>query len=205
MARQAPTIVASSPIARCRKPPTFAFAYICPARSSKRRMRIIWRSQSRAASASGSSCLPFFLDSARVAISSSRTVPRGERRYALPARPRLRDVRRDRIRPHDDRVGDRHDLVGGHPDAGRVGADRLRAARLVDADRAERAVLLVEDVRADPADVGRHLLVADLLRARRSLLELLQGLPGVAAADRVELHGGTSWSCRQEGACTGGV
>ena len=40
-ARAAPTIVASSPIARCRKPPILAFAYISPARSSKRRMSII--------------------------------------------------------------------------------------------------------------------------------------------------------------------
>jgi hypothetical protein len=53
MARTAPTIVASSPIARCRKPPTFAFAYISPARSSKRRMSVIVSSHSRAASRSG--------------------------------------------------------------------------------------------------------------------------------------------------------
>src|SRR5215210_4418330 len=55
MARTAPTMVASSPIARCRKPPTFALAYISPARSSKRRMSIIDSSHSRAASRSGSS------------------------------------------------------------------------------------------------------------------------------------------------------
>ena len=42
-ARTAPTIVASSPIARCRKPPTLALAYISPARSSKRRISIIAR------------------------------------------------------------------------------------------------------------------------------------------------------------------
>src|SRR5436190_5441862 len=48
MARAEPTIVASSPMARCRKPPTFALAYISPARSSKRRMSIIDESHSRA-------------------------------------------------------------------------------------------------------------------------------------------------------------
>src|SRR3954468_11128594 len=56
MARTQPTIVASSPIARCRKPPTFALAYISPARSSKRRISIIAASHSLAASGSGSSC-----------------------------------------------------------------------------------------------------------------------------------------------------
>ena len=53
-ARAEPTIVASSPIARCRKPPTFALAYISPARSSKRRMSSIVASHSRATSGSGS-------------------------------------------------------------------------------------------------------------------------------------------------------
>src|SRR4028119_700908 len=41
MACVEPTIVASSPIARCRKPPILAFAYISPARSSKRRLSAI--------------------------------------------------------------------------------------------------------------------------------------------------------------------
>src|SRR4051794_12224215 len=50
MARTAPTIVASSPIARCRKPPTLFFAYIAPARSSKRRINSIASSHSRASS-----------------------------------------------------------------------------------------------------------------------------------------------------------
>src|SRR5919108_6558571 len=54
IARSAPTIVASSPIARCRKPPTFALAYISPARSSKRRISSIAYSHSRATSGSGS-------------------------------------------------------------------------------------------------------------------------------------------------------
>ena len=52
----APTMVASSPMQRCRKPPILAFAYISPAVSSKRRMSSIFartsrRSRCRAASA----------------------------------------------------------------------------------------------------------------------------------------------------------
>src|SRR4051795_5538750 len=47
-------IVASSPMARWRKPPILALAYISPARSSKRRMSIIDCSHSRAAFFSGS-------------------------------------------------------------------------------------------------------------------------------------------------------
>src|SRR4051794_31079173 len=56
MARAEPTIVASSPIARCRNPPTLALAYISPARSSKRRISIILASISRATFLSGRSC-----------------------------------------------------------------------------------------------------------------------------------------------------
>src|SRR3954453_1014188 len=50
IARTAPTIAASSPIARCRKPPTLFLAYIAPARSSKRRIRSIASSHSRLSS-----------------------------------------------------------------------------------------------------------------------------------------------------------
>src|SRR3954470_8683646 len=49
-------MAASSPIARCRKPPILALAYISPARSSKRRMSIILASSSRAVFLSGRSC-----------------------------------------------------------------------------------------------------------------------------------------------------
>ena len=45
----------------------------------------------------------------------------------------------------------------------RLAADSLRIGRLIDADGAERSVLLDEDVAADPADFVGHLLVADLL------------------------------------------
>src|SRR3954454_3321298 len=56
MAWVAPTMAAPSPIARCRKPPILALAYISPARSSKRRMSIILASSSRAVFLSGRSC-----------------------------------------------------------------------------------------------------------------------------------------------------
>jgi len=39
-------------------------------------------------------------------------------------------------------------------------ADRLFAAGLVDADRADPAIRLLEHVAANPADVVRHLVVA---------------------------------------------
>src|SRR3954453_5912386 len=53
----APTIVASSPMHRCRKPPIFAFAYISPARSSKRRMSNMRSRIPTEVSLSGSSCV----------------------------------------------------------------------------------------------------------------------------------------------------
>src|SRR3954452_6345254 len=56
MAWVAPTIAASSPIARWRKPPILALAYISPARSSKRRISIILARISRAIFLSGRSC-----------------------------------------------------------------------------------------------------------------------------------------------------
>ena len=65
-----------------------------------------------------------------------------------------------RGRANDDRVGDADDLVDGQAGELRVLADRLGAARLVDADGAERAGALIEHVAADPADVVGHLVVA---------------------------------------------
>src|SRR3954453_22136626 len=56
MAWVAPTMAASSPMARCRKPPILALAYISPARSSKRRISIILARISRATFLSGRSC-----------------------------------------------------------------------------------------------------------------------------------------------------
>src|SRR3954451_20427798 len=93
-----------------------------------------------------------------------------------------------RVRPDDDRVGDRDELVD--PEAGGRGvlAGSLRARGLVDADGADRAAALVEDVGADPADVVGHLDVADLGRSARGLFELGAGAPAATAQDRVELH-----------------
>src|SRR5918997_6108018 len=84
MARTAPTMVASSPMARWRKPPTLALAYISPARSSKRRMSIIERSHSRATSGSGSSWL--VMSCASVAMSPGKVAGLAGTRPA-PGRP----------------------------------------------------------------------------------------------------------------------
>src|SRR5262245_18206766 len=98
--------------------------------------------------------------------------------------------RRDgsRVGPDDDRVCNQGDLVGRHPDTLGVVADRLGAARLVDADGAEAAVVLLDHVAADPADVVRHLLVADSLRLRGGRLELVGADPSVASPDHVGVH-----------------
>src|SRR5918996_38021 len=76
----APTIVASSPMHRCRKPPIFAFAYISPARSSKRRMSIIFESTVRQVSGSGRSCL-----TSPNRISSALATSPGARPSPLPS------------------------------------------------------------------------------------------------------------------------
>src|SRR5262249_40130815 len=53
----------------------------------------------------------------------------------------------------------------------------------------DRSCVLLEHIAADPADVVGHLLVADLGRAGRGLLELGAGTPPVTSQDCVELHG----------------
>src|ERR1700753_4496446 len=88
----------------------------------------------------------------------------------------------------DHGVGDRDDLVDGKLSASGVLMDRLGARRLIDADRADRAGALVEDIAADPADVLGHLLVADLGRAGGRLLEVATRFPATAAQDRVLIH-----------------
>src|SRR6185312_1794329 len=70
--------------------------------------------------------------------------------------------------------------------------DLVRAGGLVDADRAHRAAVLLEDVAADPADVVRHLFVADLAGAGRRLLELFRRAPAAAAKDHVRVHRASS-------------
>ena len=69
------------------------------------------------------------------------------------------------VRPDDHGVDDLVDLVGAEAGLLGVRAERLRALRLVDAVGAERPVVLLEHVRADPADAGA-VLVAHFLRAR---------------------------------------
>src|SRR4051794_33896792 len=107
------------------------------------------------------------------------------------ARCRVSDRGRDRVGANHDRVDDRRDLVGRQVRALGVVPDRLGARRLVDADGAELAVALVDDVAADPADVTGHLLVTDALGAGGGLLQGLGGVPAVATADGVELHCGS--------------
>src|ERR1700729_4230441 len=93
-----------------------------------------------------------------------------------------------RVFAHDHRVGDRDDLVDGQVRPLRVLADRLGAGRLVDADRADRAGALIEHIAADPADVLRHPLVADLGRTGGRLLQVAARLPATAAQNRVLVH-----------------
>src|SRR5581483_740999 len=98
------------------------------------------------------------------------------------------DRRRSGIGPHDDRVGDLDDLVRREECPRGVLADRLRARRLVDTDRADGAAALVEDVATDPADVVRHLLVAHLARTLGRLAELFPRTPTAAPQDDVRVH-----------------
>jgi hypothetical protein len=95
---------------------------------------------------------------------------------------------RDGVRTDDDGVGDRRDLVGGHADPLRVRTDRLGTVGLVDAHGPEIAVVLADDIAADPAD-ARAGLVALGGRALGGGAEIVGGRPAVAAADGVELHG----------------
>ena len=75
------------------------------------------------------------------------------------------------IGPDEDRVGDRDHLVDRQVGPLGVFADRLGTGCLVDADRADRSSVLLEDVAANPADVVGHLLVSDLAGALDSFLE----------------------------------
>ena len=61
-----------------------------------------------------------------------------------------------------------------------VGVDRL-----VDAEAAERPILIGEDVAADPADLGGEVAVGDFLGSLGDRLDLFGRTPGVAAADGV--------------------
>src|SRR3954451_1879000 len=97
-------------------------------------------------------------------------------------------VGRLRVGTDDHGVGHGDDLVDGKVGELRVLANRLGARRLVDADGADRAGALLEDVAADPLDVVGHVVVGDLLRARGGLAELLGRAPAAAAQDHIEVH-----------------
>src|SRR5258707_13852591 len=106
-----------------------------------------------------------------------------------------------RIRTHQDGVRDADDLVDGKVGAAGVLANRLRARRLVDAHRADRAAALLEHVAADPADVGRHLLVSHLAGWPRSRPELGRAPPAGPSQSLVHLHR-ASWHGRADRAET---
>ena len=82
-----------------------------------------------------------------------------------------------------DRVGRQHQRLG-------VAAERLGAGRLVDAERAERPVVLADDVGADPADVAAE----DRVDGREAVGgggELLLRQPRAGAGNEVEVHRAT--------------
>src|SRR5207237_975270 len=105
----------------------------------------------------------------------------------LPAVAVLLVGGRDRVGPDDGRVEDRHHRGAGEARGLGVGADRLRALALVDAERPDLAALLGERVAADPAD-ARARFVADFRRALAGDFEVFWGPPAVTPKDSVELH-----------------
>src|SRR6476661_8710122 len=95
---------------------------------------------------------------------------------------------RHRIGPHEHRVRHLDDFVHRQIGGRRVPADRLRAARLVDADGAEPAVRrLRQHVAADPADVVGHPLALGGRAGSRGL-EISRAAPSVAAQDHIGVH-----------------
>src|SRR5262245_27136483 len=81
-----------------------------------------------------------------------------------------------RVGPHDHGVGHLHDLVDWQVGLLGVEADRLRARRLVDADRPDRPVLLGRDIAANPPDIVRYAL-ADGGRAFGCLTQVVRCRP----------------------------
>src|ERR687887_1394913 len=129
-------IVASSPMARCRKPPILALAYISPARSSKRRMSAIACSHSRASAFSGSSCCCF----CSMVIPTRRYSRGHDRRHGVDVYLRrvALELPRDPLaveRP-DHRVG--MDLARRGGDEERVGIVEIAAGREGLSERGER-------------------------------------------------------------------
>src|ERR671919_3049655 len=93
-----------------------------------------------------------------------------------------------RIRTDDHGVRDLGHLIRWHSHALGVLLHRFDARRLIDADRAQRAVLVLEDVGPDPREIVRELGLPDLLRPCADLLELLGRRPCVLSSNRVQVH-----------------
>src|SRR5215218_790742 len=99
----------------------------------------------------------------------------------------------DRVLADDDGVGDFGDLVGRHAGVAGVAADRLRAHGLVDAGRPQLAVLLLDDITANPTHLVAHLF--PLGRGFRGGRLQRGGVgPVAAAANQIEIHLSCSFS-----------
>src|SRR5688572_2142742 len=92
------------------------------------------------------------------------------------------------VRANDHGVEDRIDLVGREIGALRVLADRGDVDCLVDADGPDPAIILLDDIAADPSHPVRHLFIADLGRARGGLFEIRNVGEGTATAYGIQLH-----------------
>src|SRR4051812_20133668 len=126
---------------------------------------------------SGNPSMIVVFDSTAISsISSSSTCPKSRSiTYRGISRAYSRSDRDgSRIRANDHGVGDRDDLRDREVGRGSVRADGLGARGLVEADRADGAILLTEDVGADPADLVGALVTLDR-GPRGSCLEVLRG------------------------------
>src|SRR4051794_37941037 len=101
-------------MARCRKPPTLAFAYISPARSSKRRMSIIVSSHSRAVSGSGTPAPVSCCVTSATPRTLARLVPPPAPQKLVGVEPRQVGLQRAGEAPGllRRRVPEQHDLAG---------------------------------------------------------------------------------------------
>src|SRR5215467_12897733 len=68
-------------------------------------------------------------------------------------------------------------------------AERLWADRLVDTHGADRALILIQDVAADPPHLVGHLVVPHPGGPLRRFLKLSRRLPPVPPQDHVQVHG----------------
>src|SRR4051794_26170069 len=96
-------------------------------------------------------------------------------------------LRRHRVRVHDHRVDHRDHLIRRHPGPLSLLAHLLRARALIDADRPELPIGLLDHIGANPANIVRHLLT-HLRGTRSGLLQRLGGLPEITTANGIEIH-----------------